>query len=438
MSVFGDLVGQAPAIETLQQAARGHGMSHAWLVTGPPGSGRSNAALAFAAALQCEQAGCGECEACRTTLAGSHPDVLVQSTERMIISVELARDWVLRAALKPVRGRWQILVVEDADRLNEHANNALLKAIEEPHPRTVWLLCAPHATDVLPTIRSRSRQLQLSTPRIEDVARFLVERHGVPDALAAHCARAAQGHIGRARALATDETVRNRRREVITLPARLRGLGDCMSAAADIAELAKQDGSDLVEAFRAQEMRHVEMVYGEDRKARSTVSARAAVSQLDKEVNGAAQDQPEGVKVDLSQPASRELQLAESRFPTEHMLDVIQNAKEGKRFFEARVFDGSDDGDKSLATTTIVGKQVTPVADETDAGNAGAFARTAFWPVTIAYFNENAKTDALPVYRMSFKLYENGITRDLTMDYGEFSLTGRLAKLELFKQQECK
>jgi hypothetical protein len=162
--------------------------------------------------------------------------------------------------------------------------------------------------------------------------------------------------------------------------------------------------------------------------------------QLDKEVNGAAQDQPEGVKVDLSQPASRELQLAESRFPTEHMLDVIRNAKEGKRFFEARVFDGSDDGDKSLVTTTIVGKQVTPVADETDAGNAGAFAKTAFWPVTIAYFNENAKTDALPVYRMSFKLYENGITRDLTMDYGDFVLTGRLAKLELLdkRPEACK
>ena len=303
MSVFDSLVGQAPAIATLQEAARGHGMSHAWLITGPPGSGRSNAALAFAAALQCERAGCGECEACRTTLAGSHPDVLVQSTERMIISVDLAREWVLRAALKPVRGRAQVLLVEDADRLNEHANNALLKAIEEPHPRTVWLLCAPHASDVLPTIRSRSRLLQLTTPRIEDVARFLVERHGVPDALAAHCARAAQGHIGRARALALEETVRNRRREVITLPAKLRGLGDCMSAAADIAELAKQDGSDLVEAYRAQEMRNVEMVYGEDRKARATVSARAAVSQLDKEVKArerrAVNDSVDRVLMDL-------------------------------------------------------------------------------------------------------------------------------------------
>jgi hypothetical protein len=162
--------------------------------------------------------------------------------------------------------------------------------------------------------------------------------------------------------------------------------------------------------------------------------------QLDKEVNGAAEDRAEGVKVDLKQPSSRELQLAESRFPTEHMLDVIQNAKSGKRFFEARVFDGSDDGDKSLVTTTVVGRQVTPASDEADAGNAGAFAKAAFWPVTIAYFNENAKSDALPVYRMSFKLYENGITRDLTMDYGDFVLTGKLAKLELLdrKAEVCK
>ncbi|MBO9124112.1 MULTISPECIES: cell envelope integrity EipB family protein [unclassified Rhizobium] len=153
--------------------------------------------------------------------------------------------------------------------------------------------------------------------------------------------------------------------------------------------------------------------------------------QLDKEVNGAAQDQADGTKVDLKQPSSKELQLAASRFPTEHMMDVIKNAKAGTRLFEARVFDGSDDGDKALATTTVVGKAVTPVSVEADAGNAGAFSKTSFWPVTISYFNENTKTDALPVYRMSFKLYENGITRDLTMDYGDFVLTGKLSKLEL-------
>src|SRR3712207_6276081 len=143
-------------------------MSHAWLITGPPGSGRSNAAIAFAAALQCESAGCGDCEACLTTLAGSHPDVTVRRTERMIISVDTARQWVRDSTLMPVRQRWQVIVVEDADRLHERANNALLKAIEEPTPRTVWMLCAPQPDDVLPTIRSRTRHVSLATPRPEE------------------------------------------------------------------------------------------------------------------------------------------------------------------------------------------------------------------------------------------------------------------------------
>jgi DNA polymerase-3 subunit delta' len=303
VTVFDDLVGQAPAVATLQAAAQGHGMSHAWLITGPPGSGRSNAAIAFAAALQCEQAGCGECEACRTTLAGSHPDVLVETTARMIISVDDARELVRRSSLAPVRGRRQVMVVEDADRLHERANNALLKAIEEPHPRTVWLLCAPHVGDVLPTIRSRSRHLQLSTPRLEDVTRFLVERHGVPASLAAHCARAAQGHIGRAKVLALDENERNRRREVVTLPGRLRGLGDAMTAAADIAELAKDTATEEVDQFRQRGVKDIEAVYGEDRKARSTMSARAAMSQLEEQAKArqrrAVNDSVDRVLMDL-------------------------------------------------------------------------------------------------------------------------------------------
>ncbi len=160
---------------------------------------------------------------------------------------------------------------------------------------------------------------------------------------------------------------------------------------------------------------------------------------LDKDVRGAAADSAKGVKVDLAQPSAKQIDLAESRFPTEHMLDIIHNAKLGKTFFEAHVFDGSDDGDRSLAATTVVGKAETPKAgDTTDADKAGAFAKTPFWPVTVAYFNEKAHGDATPVYRMSFKLYENGITRDLTMDYGDFVLTGKLTKLEMLDAKACK
>jgi len=160
--------------------------------------------------------------------------------------------------------------------------------------------------------------------------------------------------------------------------------------------------------------------------------------QLDKDVRGAAQDNDEGLKVDLTQPAAKHVDLAVSRFPTEHMLDIIKNAKLGKSFFEARVFDGSDDGDRSLVATTVVGKQTGPATDDADAEKAGAFAKTPFWPVTVAYFKDKSAGDAMPVYRMSFKLYENGITRDLTMDYGDFVLTGRLSKLELLDPKACK
>ena len=220
-SVWSRLVGQRPVIGTLRRAVAGE-MTHAWLFTGPPGSGRSNAALAFAAALQCEQGGCGECQACRTALAGSHADVSVTRTEKLSIGVDDVRNLVRRASLAPAGNRWQIMVVEDADRLTEPAANALLKSIEEPTDRTVWLLCAPTVEDVLPTIRSRCRLVVLSTPSPDDVASFLVHREGIPEGVATFAARASQGHIGRARALAKDEQTRNRRREVVSIPAGFR------------------------------------------------------------------------------------------------------------------------------------------------------------------------------------------------------------------------
>jgi hypothetical protein len=162
---------------------------------------------------------------------------------------------------------------------------------------------------------------------------------------------------------------------------------------------------------------------------------------LDKEVRGSAHEEAEGVKVDLTSPDRREVDLAQSLFPTEHMLEVIDHAKKGERMFESRIFDGSDSGDKTLITTTMVGKLQQPAASDSetgDAGKAGAMASQPYWPVTVSYFNDDQSGDALPIYRMEFKLYENGITRDLTMDYGDFVLSGKLADLEMFKQGECK
>jgi DNA polymerase-3 subunit delta' len=283
VTVWDSLVGQGHIRASLQAAVTGQGMTHAWLFTGPPGSGRSNAALAFAAALQCADGGCGSCEDCRTALAGSHPDVRIRRSERVIISVDLAREWVREAALMPVRGRWQVIIVEDADRLHERANNALLKAIEEPTPRTVWILCAPQVDDVLPTIRSRTRSIILGTPRTEDVADFLVARFDVSPSRAAHAARASQGHIGRAKALALEEDTRGRRLEVVRLPPRLTTLGSCMTAATNLSQLATEEATADTDRLNAKEVQELEALYGSDRKSRSARSAKAAFSELERD-----------------------------------------------------------------------------------------------------------------------------------------------------------
>ncbi|MEJ7833435.1 MAG: DNA polymerase III subunit delta' [Nocardioides sp.] len=286
MTVWVGLVGQQRAVETLRAAAQGHGMTHAWLFTGPPGSGRSNAAVAFAAALECVSAdlgpGCGVCHECHTVLAGTHADVSVVRTEKLSIGVDEVRDLVRRAALAPVGRRWQVIIVEDADRLTEHACNALLKAIEEPTPRTVWMLCAPTVEDVLPTIRSRCRQLTLATPTAEEVAAFLVRVDGVGDALASYSARASQGHIGRARALARDEATRNRRREIVSLPAGLTTLGACMNAASNLAEVAKEEADLITGELDAREKTDLDSAYGVVERGRRPREYAPALSALEK------------------------------------------------------------------------------------------------------------------------------------------------------------
>ncbi len=282
--VWSGLVGQRHAIATLQRAVSGQGMTHAWLFTGPPGSGRSNAAIAFAAALQCERGtGCGECHACRTALAGSHPDVSVTRSETSMLYIKDMRELVHRSALRPVEKRWQVMIIEDADRLGDasgRTGNTLLKAIEEPTPKTVWLLCAPTVEDVLPTIRSRCRTVSLATPTAAEVTRFLVQREGVPESVAAFAARASQGHIGRARALASDEKTRNRRREVVALPGRLTSLGACMNAAANLVDIARDETAMLTENSNARDLADLDALYGDDRKSHASRSYRASLREL--------------------------------------------------------------------------------------------------------------------------------------------------------------
>ncbi|WP_256838537.1 DNA polymerase III subunit delta' [Ornithinimicrobium faecis] len=244
MSVFDELVGQAPLADQLAHVA-GHpaAMTHAWLFTGPPGSGRSKAARAFAAALQCEGGaapGCGECQACRTILAGSHADLIVEATSETFIRVGRARELALAAGSRPTVGRWRVIIIEDADRLNDQAADALLKSLEEPPPRTVWMLCAPSLEDILVTIRSRCRHMRLRTPPVDDVAELLQRRDGVDAAMAHYAARAAQSHVGIARRLALNEQTRTRRHRVTAIPLRLTGLGAALAAAEELQSAATE------------------------------------------------------------------------------------------------------------------------------------------------------------------------------------------------------
>lgn len=268
-----EVVGQPELVTTLAHASAdaarirlgesGPSMTHAWLLTGPPGSGRSTAARVFAAALQCPDGGCGHCAVCRQVLDGGHADVDQFTPERLQITAEESLELIHRAAMTPIMGRWNVLIVEDADRLNDISGNALLKSLEEPSPRTVWILCAPTAEDVLPTIASRTRQVRLRTPTTREVADALIGRDGVDAALASFAARAAQGHIGRARALVSDEQVRLRRSEVLAIPGTLRDLTSCFIAAQNLLDAASADAAAITDALDATELARLKRAYGE-------------------------------------------------------------------------------------------------------------------------------------------------------------------------------
>jgi DNA polymerase-3 subunit delta' len=285
MSVWDEVVGQAPAVAVLEHAvADPEAMTHAWLFTGPPGSGRSVAARAFAAALQCTEGGCGTCRECRTALDGTHADVTVVATEGLSIKVEQARELVQEAAHRPSLGRWRVVIVEDADRLTERAADALLKALEEPAPRTVWMLCAPSPEDVIVTIRSRTRSVRLRTPAPADVAQLLHRRDGVELPMALYAARAAQSHIGLARRLARDDGARTRRHDVLTLTTRIRTVGEAVNAAAVIASIADEEGaSGSAERDAAERARLLETL-GADPGARTQPPhVRSQLGALEKE-----------------------------------------------------------------------------------------------------------------------------------------------------------
>ena len=248
MSAWDAVWGQDEAVAMLRAAAepdaaaRGS-MTHAWLITGPAGSGRSTLATAFAAALIAKSP--DDTATIAQVQARTHPDLTALRTDRVIISIQEARDLVRGAYYAPSLGRHRVIVVEDADRMTERTSNVLLKALEEPPERTVWVLCAPSEADLLPTIRSRVRTVRLSEPEVDDVARLIVQRTGVDLALAEQSARHAQRHIGMAQRLATDADARTRRDTTVRAALEVRSVSDAVEAAGRIVAIATEDAKAL-------------------------------------------------------------------------------------------------------------------------------------------------------------------------------------------------
>ena len=258
MSVWDDIIGQKPVCDMLSAIATGDPskLAQSWLICGPPGSGRSNLARAFAAALESPDHGLGN-EPTRVTsqvLAGTHPDVSILATDKVTIGIDEVRELITVSEQMPSTAPWRIIIIEDVDRMLERTTNVLLKEIEEPSEHCIWLLCAPSAQDVLPTIRSRTRIVNLAVPQPAAVAKWLEQSNGVDPNIAKQAARLAEGHIGIAKLYATNERVRIERDELVAGVLNLHRASDAVLLADRLNADAKSQAEDDVEreAARAQ------------------------------------------------------------------------------------------------------------------------------------------------------------------------------------------
>ena len=306
MSIFDELVGQESAVAQLRSAVAG-AMTHAWLFTGPPGSGREVAARAFAAALLCPYGGCGECPSCRQVRAGTHADLLLVQPQGLSYGVRETRDLVLRAAGAPSGGRWRVVLFEDADRCTEAAANALLKAIEEPAPRTVWLLCSPSAEDLVTTIRSRCRVIALRVPPAESVAAMLASRDGIDYERALAAARAAQGNIDQARRLAVDPAAAARRAAVLRVPVQSVSLGPALAAAATLVKSAEDEAKAMTEELDEPEREKLRQAFGEGSTGKGVAKAMRGMAGAMKDLEDRQKSRATRVKRDTLDRALLEL-----------------------------------------------------------------------------------------------------------------------------------
>lgn len=286
MSVWDAIVGQKQAVEQLKAVASGDpkAIAQSWLICGPPGSGRSNVARAFAAALESPDHGLGDepTRVSQQVLAGTHPDVAVLATDKVTIGIDEVRGLIATSEQMPSTAPWRIIIIEDVDRMLERTTNVLLKEIEEPSEHTIWLLCAPSAQDVLPTIRSRTRIVSLAVPSNQAVAAFLEREAGVEPRLAARAARLAEGHIGVARLYATQDRVLADRDDLVVGVLGLRRASDAVLLAGSLIENAQGQAKDDVDRQAAEAEADFRRVNGLGEKDRIPTALRGAYNAIAK------------------------------------------------------------------------------------------------------------------------------------------------------------
>lgn len=281
-NLFQQIIGQQSAIETFKRALNAASigvidsqeMSATWLIVGPPGSGRTNIAHEFAKGLLCNEGGCLTCSACTSVDALTHPDLEFFRREGLSIKVDEVRELIERASWQPAAAKFRVTIIEDADRLTESAANALLKAIEEPGARTVWILCAPSTVDVLPTIRSRARVVGLQTPNTNDISALLI-KEGIEPKSAEFAALISLGHVGKARALANNKSLRDFRANFLQKATTISSIADAYLTAGWLNDSVKEEVEKELKEQNENELEKLRQAWGENGKKLITGGAKA-------------------------------------------------------------------------------------------------------------------------------------------------------------------